>query len=136
MTATAKGAGEAGELQRPISRTATVSAVKIDEVFMHRAPELGDTLLVYGRPAVVVALLPGKHRHQATARCVYDLPCDRCGARAWLIIVRIRYAEDRLWEAISAEAYGNELAVLDCDLQMPAGRGRIRTGRRGAPNGR
>ena len=53
--------------------------MKIDEVFMRPAPELGDTLLVYGRPAVVVALLPGRHRHQATVRCAYDLPCDRCG---------------------------------------------------------
>ena len=57
-----------------------VNAVKIDEVFMSPAPELGDTLLVAGCPAVVVALLPGRHRHQATARCAYDLPCDRCGA--------------------------------------------------------
>ena len=56
-----------------------VNAVKIDEVLMRPAPELGDTLLVAGRPAVVVALLPGRHRHQATARCAYDLPCDRCG---------------------------------------------------------
>ena len=92
MTATANEggrAGEAGELQRP-GRTAMVNAVKIDEVLMRPAPELGDTLLVYGRPAVGVALLPGKHRHQAPARCAYDLPCDRCGARAWLKVPRLR----------------------------------------------
>ena len=46
-----------------LGRTAMVNAVKADEVFMRPAPELGDTLLVYGRPAVVVALLPGRHRH-------------------------------------------------------------------------
>ena len=46
---------------------------------MRPAPELGDTLLVNGRPAVVVALLPGRHRHEATARCAYDLPCEWCG---------------------------------------------------------
>ena len=51
----------------------------IGEVLMHPPPELGDTLLVAGRPAVVVALLPGRHRHQTTTRCAYELPCDRCG---------------------------------------------------------
>ena len=75
----AASAQVAGELQRPC-RLAMVNAVKIDEVVMHPAPELGDTLLVNGRPAVVVALLSGRHRHQVTARCAYDLPCDRCGA--------------------------------------------------------
>jgi len=30
------------------------------------------------RPAVVVSLLPGRHRHEATARYAYDLPCSRC----------------------------------------------------------
>ena len=53
--------------------------MKIGEVVMRPAPELGDTLLVDGRPAVVVALLPGRHRHQVTARCAYDLPCGQCG---------------------------------------------------------
>ena len=38
----------ADQLQRPY-RPAMVNAVKIDEVFMRPAPELGDTLLVYGR---------------------------------------------------------------------------------------
>ena len=56
-----------------------VNTVKIGVVVIRPAPELGDTLLVDGRPAVVVALLPGRHRHEVTARCAYDLPCDRCG---------------------------------------------------------
>ena len=46
---------------------------------MYPAPELGDTLLVDGRPAVVVALLRGRHWREVTARCAYDPPCDRCG---------------------------------------------------------
>ena len=56
-----------------------VNAVKIGELVMRPAPELGDTLLVDGRPAVVVSLLPGRHRHEVTARYAYDLPCGRCG---------------------------------------------------------
>ena len=67
-----------GELQRP-GRAAMVNAVKIGEVVMRPAPELGDTLLVDGRPAVVMSLLPGRHRHEVTARYAYDLPCGRCG---------------------------------------------------------
>ena len=51
----------------------------IGVVFMRPAPELGDTLLVAGRPAVVVTLLLGRHRHEGTARYAYDLPCGRCG---------------------------------------------------------
>ena len=47
---------------------------------MRPAPELGDTLLVDGRPAVVVSLLPGKHRQEGTARYAYDLPCG-----GWLL---------------------------------------------------
>ena len=31
---------------------------------MRPTPELGDTLLVAGRPAVVVSLLPGRRRHE------------------------------------------------------------------------
>ena len=49
-------------------------------VLMRPTPEPGDTLLVDGRPAVVVALLPGRHRRDATARYAHDLPCSRCGA--------------------------------------------------------
>ena len=67
-----------GELQRSGAQP-MVKAVRTGEVFIRPAPELGDTLLVNGRPAVVVALLPGRHRHEATARCAYDLPCERCG---------------------------------------------------------
>ena len=52
-------------------------AVTIGVVNMRPAPELGDTLLVEGRPAVVVSLLPDRHRHEA--RYAYDLPCGRCG---------------------------------------------------------
>ena len=54
-------------------------AVTIGAVLMRPTPELGDTLLVAGRPAVVVSLLPGRRRHEVTARCAYDLPCGRCG---------------------------------------------------------
>ena len=49
-------------------------------VLIRPAPELGDTLLVDGRPAVVVELLPGRHRRDATARYAYDLSCSRCNA--------------------------------------------------------
>ena len=56
--------------------------VTIGKVFIRPAPEFGDTLLVDGRPAVVVSLLPGRHRHEA--RCAYDLPCGRCGNAAEL----------------------------------------------------
>ena len=49
----------------------------IGVVCLYPAPELGDTLLVDGRPAVVVTLLPSGHR-QATARYAYDLPCGQC----------------------------------------------------------
>ena len=51
----------------------------IGAVLMRPTPELGDTLLVAGRSAVVVSLLPGRRRHEVTARCAYDLPCGRCG---------------------------------------------------------
>ena len=49
-------------------------------VLIRPAPELGDTLLVNGRPAVVVELLPDRRRREATARYAHDLPCSRCGA--------------------------------------------------------
>ena len=47
-------------------------------VFIRPVP--GDTLLVDGRPAVVVSLLPCRRRYEATARYAYDLPCSQCGA--------------------------------------------------------
>ena len=71
-------------------------------------PELGDTLLVDGRPAVVVSLLPCRRRHEATARYAYDLPCSRCGAprgysvliqRWWCNGCRVAYGRDALAEA-------------------------------------
>ena len=51
----------------------------IGVVVMRPAPDLGDTLLVDGRAAVVVSLQPGRLRHEVTAHCAYDLPCGRCG---------------------------------------------------------
>ena len=49
-------------------------------VLLHPIPELGDTLLVDGRPAVVVALLPGRQRGETRARYAHDMTCSRCGA--------------------------------------------------------
>ena len=92
-------------------RAATGEAVTDGVVFIRPAPELGDTLLVDGRPAVVVSLLPGRWRHEATARCAYDLPCSRCGAplgysvliqRWWCNGCRAAYGRDALAELARA----------------------------------
>ena len=94
------------ELHRP-GRASDGEAVTIGAVLMRPTPELGDTLLVAGRPAVVVSLLPGRRRHEVTARCAYDLPCSRCGTplsynaahRCWRCSgCRVFYGHDSLAE--------------------------------------
>ena len=89
-------------------------------VFIRPVPELGDTLLVDERPAVVVSLLPCRLRYEATVRYAYDLPCSRCGAplgysvliqRWWCNGCRVAYGRDALAEA-SARAW-----LTGCGLQ-------------------
>ena len=50
-------------------------------VRLRPSPEQGDTLLVGGRPAVVLCLLRRMTAGTAApARCAHDPPCSRCAA--------------------------------------------------------
>ena len=44
------------------------------------APDPGDTLLIDGRPAVVLVRLPAKPGRQPAVRITADLPCGTCEA--------------------------------------------------------
>lgn len=47
-------------------------------VWMTPAPDLGDTLLHGGRPAVVIHLLPERARRPNACRVAFDPPCRAC----------------------------------------------------------
>ena len=58
---------------------------------VHARAVVGDTVMVHGRPAVVVHLLPREPSRPRTARVTHDPPCRACARRLQYEVPRRRW---------------------------------------------
>lgn len=92
------------------------------------APDPGDTLLIDGRPAVVLARLPATPGRKPAVRVTVDLPCGACEAAP----LRYDAPRRRWWCPECRQAY-DRAALADLAREHVADGVRARQLRHGAP---
>ena len=106
-------------------------------VLLVPAPEPGDSVLVDGRPHVVVALLPHQATRRPAARVSPDLPCGVCDTALeydptrghwWCPVCRTGYDREALADLAAGHAAGGQRGT-GCDRGAVARRGRGRRAR-------